>query len=290
MADVAVVGLGNMGSALAQALIDSGREVIVWNRSAERIRPFADRGVAVAANPAEAFASAPVVVTCLSDYAGLFDTLAGLRDRHGVLDGRTLVQLTSGSADDATELSAKLASAGASLIDGYVIAPPSAIGTDTATIIHSGPRQIFDQHRAILHALGPATYLGEGVGQANIVGRALAAVFYATIGGGLEAFAYVAEQGIDVATFAPLVKSALVSADSQLTVSAGQIMRGDFTGDEATIDVHERALARVSVQMAEVTGTQHRICDAMVSYLQDAQAAGHGAREISALDTVVRRN
>ncbi|MDT4981518.1 MAG: binding domain of 6-phosphogluconate dehydrogenase, partial [Pseudonocardiales bacterium] len=33
---VAVLGLGNMGSALARRLLAAGREVIVWNRSPGR--------------------------------------------------------------------------------------------------------------------------------------------------------------------------------------------------------------------------------------------------------------
>jgi glutamyl-tRNA reductase len=40
---VAVIGLGLMASALARAFISAGHEVTVWNRTAEKARPFEGR-------------------------------------------------------------------------------------------------------------------------------------------------------------------------------------------------------------------------------------------------------
>lgn len=284
MADVAVVGLGNMGSALARALIAAGHEVIVWNRSADKSAPLVALGAIHAPTPDDAVVGAPVVVTCLSDYAALEELLAGVPSR--ALAGRTFVQLTSGSPEEAIGLSDRLASGGAELLDGYVICPPSAIGSEDASIIYAGPDEVFARHQGIIQGWGPSTHVAEAIGQANVVGRALAIVFYATLGGGFEALAYLAAQGVEAPTFAPLVRSVLVSADSQLTTSADQIARQDFSGDEATIDVHERALARAAAHMARVTKTPHRVTDAMLSHLRDAQAAGLGDQEIGALDTV----
>lgn len=43
-----VLGLGEMGSALAAALIDAGHSTTVWNRSPAKARPLAARGATVA--------------------------------------------------------------------------------------------------------------------------------------------------------------------------------------------------------------------------------------------------
>ena len=40
MSEVIVIGLGNMGSALARALLENGRAVTVWNRSSEKAAPL----------------------------------------------------------------------------------------------------------------------------------------------------------------------------------------------------------------------------------------------------------
>jgi 3-hydroxyisobutyrate dehydrogenase-like beta-hydroxyacid dehydrogenase len=39
MSDISVIGLEKMGSALAFALLQSGRSVTVWNRTAEKAAP-----------------------------------------------------------------------------------------------------------------------------------------------------------------------------------------------------------------------------------------------------------
>src|SRR3954454_12613393 len=92
MADVAVLGLGRMGSALARTLVASGAEVVVWNRAPERTGPLAAAGATVAATPAVAVAAAPLVVACLDTYG----TTAGLLAEADVA-GRTIVELATGT-------------------------------------------------------------------------------------------------------------------------------------------------------------------------------------------------
>ena len=41
--NIGVAGLGKMGAAIAQRLIDVGHKLTVWNRSADKAKPHADR-------------------------------------------------------------------------------------------------------------------------------------------------------------------------------------------------------------------------------------------------------
>jgi 3-hydroxyisobutyrate dehydrogenase len=63
MAKLGLCGLGQMGTPMAGRLIDTGHQVTVWNRTAHRTRPLADRGATAAATPAEAAAAAEIVFT-----------------------------------------------------------------------------------------------------------------------------------------------------------------------------------------------------------------------------------
>ena len=51
--NIGIAGLGRMGAAIAQRLMEVGHQVTVWNRSAEKTKPLAAAGAAVAATPAE---------------------------------------------------------------------------------------------------------------------------------------------------------------------------------------------------------------------------------------------
>ncbi|MFC7645825.1 NAD(P)-binding domain-containing protein [Streptosporangium lutulentum] len=100
---VTVIGLGSMGSALATALLDRGHPTTVWNRTAHRAEALAARGARPAADPGEAVTASPLIVACVLDYEALHGVLEPVG---GSLEGRTLVNLTSGSPEQARETAA----------------------------------------------------------------------------------------------------------------------------------------------------------------------------------------
>src|SRR5258706_698960 len=64
--NVGVAGLGNMGSAIAGRLIETGNAVTVWNRSTEKGKPLAAAGAAVAASAATLSGGADTVISILT--------------------------------------------------------------------------------------------------------------------------------------------------------------------------------------------------------------------------------
>jgi 3-hydroxyisobutyrate dehydrogenase len=86
---IGIAGIGKMGAAIAQRLMEVGHEVAVWNRSADKCKPLAAAGARVAATPSELAQASEVVITILTDaaaidavYGGPQGLLAGdLRDK-----------------------------------------------------------------------------------------------------------------------------------------------------------------------------------------------------------------
>src|SRR4051794_2336755 len=68
---IGIAGLGRMGAAIAERLQESGHALVVWNRSAEKTKPFGEKGVEVAGSPAELAAKVEAVVTILTDAAAI---------------------------------------------------------------------------------------------------------------------------------------------------------------------------------------------------------------------------
>src|SRR4051794_10595543 len=64
---ITFLGTGIMGAPMARHLAQTGNEVTVWNRTADKARPLAEHGASVAEDPAAAMAGAEVVVTMLTD-------------------------------------------------------------------------------------------------------------------------------------------------------------------------------------------------------------------------------
>ena len=63
MSDVSVIGLGVMGSALARALMASGRSLTVWNRSADKAEALVGEGAIAAGSAKEAIEASPITIS-----------------------------------------------------------------------------------------------------------------------------------------------------------------------------------------------------------------------------------
>src|SRR5262249_61172523 len=64
---IGIAGIGKMGAAIAQRLMEVGHKVTVWNRSADKLKPLTAAGAAAAATPAELARDAEAVITILTD-------------------------------------------------------------------------------------------------------------------------------------------------------------------------------------------------------------------------------
>ena len=94
MSDVSIIGLGAMGSALAEALLKSGLSVTVWNRSPAKAEAFVTQGAVAAASVKEAVEASKLAIACLLVYDTVYEALEPAKD---ALAGRTLVNLTNGT-------------------------------------------------------------------------------------------------------------------------------------------------------------------------------------------------
>src|SRR5262245_65756725 len=74
---IGIAGIGKMGAAIAQRLIEVGHKVTAWNRSADKLRLVKDAGAAVAATPADLAQASDAVISHLTDPAPI----------HAVYDG-----------------------------------------------------------------------------------------------------------------------------------------------------------------------------------------------------------
>ncbi|WP_220347785.1 NAD(P)-binding domain-containing protein [Alkalilimnicola ehrlichii] len=142
MSEVTVIGLGEMGSALAGALVRSGLRVTVWNRTPDKAAALVQNGAEQAVTAAAAIAASPLTIVCVSHYAATREILSSDAVRRA-LDGRTLVQLSTGTPKEARDLSAWVRQQGAAYLDGAILAWPSQIGGPKRQFCIRGRRRAF---------------------------------------------------------------------------------------------------------------------------------------------------
>ncbi|GAA4372377.1 NAD(P)-binding domain-containing protein [Actinomadura verrucosospora] len=219
---VTVLGLGLMGSALAEALLADGRSVTVWNRSRAKAEPLVARGAVEAESAAAAVSASPLVIVCLSVYANAGEILGD------AAAGRTIVQLTNGTPRQARALAERAAGLGARYVDGGIMAVPPMIGRPEALILYSGDQEAFEEHRETLAALGRPQFLGADPGLAPLFDLALLDAMYGMIAGFQHAFALVRSEKVAATDFEPMATAWLTAMLGMLPDQARAVEAGDF--------------------------------------------------------------
>ena len=117
MATLAVLGLGNMGSALAHCLLKAGYSVCVWNRTPEKTKSFANAGAVICVSPEDAVAASDFVIVCIKSHKETAELVSGLSVS---LEGKTICDMSTGDTSDADSLVSFLSEKNAGYMLGMI--------------------------------------------------------------------------------------------------------------------------------------------------------------------------
>ncbi|QDL75235.1 NAD(P)-dependent oxidoreductase [Streptomyces malaysiensis subsp. malaysiensis] len=277
---VTVLGLGDMGTALARALVGAGHRTTVWNRTAAKAEALAAEGARTAATAGAAVAASPLVVVCLLDYDSVRQVLAPLGD---ALSGRAVVNLTNGTPRQARELAAWAAGHGAQYLDGGIMAVPPMIGTPAAFLLYSGSPAAFTAHRTVLDLFGESHHLGEDPGRAPLYDLALLSAMYGMFSGVLHGYALMRSDGVAAADAAPLMGRWLTAMSGVVDGYARQIDSGDHaTGVVSNLAMQSAAFVNFT-SSARDQGISPELIAPIGDLMARRVADGHGHEGLSGL-------
>ncbi|MBB5856277.1 NAD(P)-dependent oxidoreductase [Amycolatopsis umgeniensis] len=274
---VTVIGLGNLGRALAETFLRHGHPTTVWNRDANKADALVAAGAKAAATAEEAIAAGDLVIVALLDSTVARRVLAGAA---GAVAGRALVNVTSGGPEDARELAAWADEHGARYLHGAVYAVPQTIGTAGSSISYSGEETVHRRWQPLLDLLGRGTFLGRDAGLASGYDVAILAGMYGMIGGFLHATAMAAAAGVRATELTPMLLSWLTDSFPALSTFAEEIDSGGFSGGESSLAMNQAGLAtiiRASRELGVPVGTLAPVKDLIDRQIDD----GHGAASLS---------
>ncbi|MDT0445742.1 NAD(P)-dependent oxidoreductase [Streptomyces johnsoniae] len=284
---VSVLGLGEMGRALAAALLAAGQPTTVWNRTAAKGDELVARGASRADSVEAAVTAGPVVIVCLLDHGSVLETLEPVA---GQLAGRTVVNLTTGTPAQAEELSAWVTGHGADFLAGGIMAIPTTVATPDAFFLYSGQQRVFDAHRDVLEVLGEARYLGADTGLASLYDLALLSGMNLMFEGFHHAVAMATSRTEGTAAdFTGLLVRWLVNMARVLPAFAAEVDAERESGAEPrlvqTLDLQIAAMANI-VDASRAAGVDPAHLELSLAGLRDLLGQGH---VVAGAPTAVRR-
>ncbi|MFE6594337.1 NAD(P)-binding domain-containing protein [Streptomyces sp. BB1-1-1] len=288
-AAVTVLGLGPMGRALAEAFVAAGLRTTVWNRTPGRDADLVARGAVSARSAEEAVAASPLTVVCVVNYDAS-DAVLRQDAVTAALKGRTVVNLSADTPERARDTAEWAGRHGVRYLDGAIMTPTPTIGTDDAVFLHSGPEELYREHRPVLAALGGThTHLGEDPGRAAAYDIALLDIFWTAMAGYTHALAVARAEGVTGAELAPFAQGIAAILPPLFTEFAADTDAGSYSGELNPITSAASTMAHV-VHASEAHGIDASVMRVIEGQARRVIALGHGTDGFTRVAEVIGRS
>ncbi|WP_198045898.1 NAD(P)-dependent oxidoreductase [Novosphingobium aquimarinum] len=159
--NVAFLGLGQMGSGMANQLIGAGHQVTVWNRDRAKAQPFAEQSAKIAQSPEDA-ARTGIAMTMLANDDAVEAVVFG---EDGILSaGAGVLHISCSTVS--VELTKRLAQAhdraGQRFVSAQVLGRPDVSAAGKLSVLAAGAPSDLDTAQPLFDAIGSGTFrIGE---------------------------------------------------------------------------------------------------------------------------------
>lgn len=217
MANVAILGVGKMGSAMARELVASGHCVRLWNRTKEK----AERVVSEISSPLvnavfsvnDAIANSEIVILIFTDGKTTQDILVSdptvLR---AAKPGTLFVDMGTSGVESAKMLSAKITAAGYHFVDAPVSGSVATIASHQLLVMASGSATDVDEVRPVLSAFAKKVAFLGAAGNGQAMKLAVNLIVHSLNAAVAEGLALASASGIDPVNAYDIFEESVIAA------------------------------------------------------------------------------
>ena len=287
-APVGVIGVGNMGGAMARRLLDGGCRVWVRDLRPEAEAALIQTGAQRAAGCADLARLCPLLIVAVVDVAQCDDVLFG---HAGVGDawqaGTTVVLCPTIAPHDVERMAERLQARGVACIDAPMSGGPQRARDGSMSMMVACDDAVFASHEAVLRWLSSrlvriGVRIGDGA-RTKLVNNLLAAV---NLAGAAEALALAERVGLDPQRTLQVIEQ----SSAQSWIGSDRMARA-LAGDFAP-RAHTTLLAKdttLALELAVRAQTRPPLGAVAQALFAKACAAGLDTLDDSSLLTLMRR-
>ncbi|MBM3842988.1 MAG: NAD(P)-dependent oxidoreductase [Verrucomicrobia bacterium] len=279
---VGLIGLGLLGSALAERLLGGGLPVLGYDLDPVRHEALVRAGGEVARDAAEVFTRCRRVLLSLPTHVEVKAVLAAAGP--AARPGHVILDTTTGDPEATAALAAELAARGVSYLDATVSGSSSQLREGAAVLMVGGETEAFAACGDLLAPLGRATFHCGGAGagaRMKLVTNVVLGLNRAALAEGLalaQGLGLDARQALAVMQGGP--------AYSRIMDRKGErMLSGNFV-PEARLSQHLKDV-RLILEQGDAAGLPMTLSHAHRAILEEAEAAGLGALDNSAIIRVL---
>lgn len=227
-ATIGFIGLGIMGAPMAGHLLRGGHPLVVFNRTASKMRPLLAQGAQAGDSPQDVAARSDVVISMVSDSSDVEQVYLGERGvLAGARAGTLLIDMSTISPVIAVKVGQAAAHQGCPMLDAPVSGGDVGARNATLSIMVGGTAEVYERAKPIFELLGKPILCGAaGAGQTvkacNQIVTALHMLAMA------EALTLANKAGVDPAIVLQVLSGGYAQSRI-LDVRGPKVVQGDFT-------------------------------------------------------------
>jgi 3-hydroxyisobutyrate dehydrogenase-like beta-hydroxyacid dehydrogenase len=281
---IGLVGLGLLGSGIGERLLAHGFGVKGFDLDASRLQAFGELGGQVAANAGEVIAGCRRVVLSLPDSAAVEAVIeaAAPHFRHG----QVLIDTTTGAPAAAEAAGRSLAARGVAYLDAAICGNSAELRRGEVLVVAGGPAQAFEACQDLFATFARRSWhLGDwGAGsKMKLITNLVLGLNRAVLAEGL---AFAEALGLD-SELALTVLRESSSYSRVMDLKGRKMLERDFA-PQARLSQHLKDV-RLMLEAAAKAGAKLPLSEFHRQLLEQAEAAGLGALDNSAIIEVFRR-
>ena len=210
-ANIALLGTGILGRAIAERLQAAGHAVMAYNRTAAKALPLQARGITVVGAPELAVSQAEYVLLVLADAAAIRSVLLSPACS-AALRGKTVIQLGTIGSGDSLAIQREVEGCGGSYCESPVLGSVAEAGAGTLFVMVGGTEKQFSQLSPLLQSLSRTPRLIGPVGTAAALKLALNQLIAAEISAFALSLGLIQRSGVSVDTFMTILRESALFA------------------------------------------------------------------------------
>ncbi len=293
MADIAFIGLGNMGGPMARNLVRAGHGVVGFDVVPAALQAAAGNGVEAAESAAAAAGRAPITITMLPAGAEVREVHAGAG---GVIaaagKGALLIDCSTIDVASARAVHEAAAAAGHEMLDAPVSGGVAGADAATLTFMAGGSEAAFERAKPVLEAMGRTIVHagGPGNGQAaKVCNNMILGISMIEVA---EAFTLGEKLGLEARTLFDIASQASGSCWAMLNhlpvpgiIETSAANRDFEPGFSAAMMVKDMGLSQ---EAAGLAGAATPLGAAATALYAEFVEAGQGGLDYSAIIKLIR--
>ena len=278
---IGVVGLGLMGTAITERLLEHGYPVSVWNRSKPKAEPLIAIGAVWSDNPIR---DCERVILSLYSSDVVAEVVEQLKP--GLRASQVLIDTTTGEPEDSIAMGRSLSAFGVRYLDAPISGSSVQTRRGEAMVMVGGDRATFDACADLWPMLGKTVYYTGESGSASrmkLVSNLVLGLNRVALAEGLS---YAHAIGVDPAAALQVLRNS-AAYSRVMDIKGDKMLMSDFSV-QAKLSQHLKDVC-IILSSATTAGLELPLSRTHRELLEKAESAGYGGLDNSSIIQVYRR-